>query len=660
MVSSVSGSVQHQDYAGSSAAEGSTRSASASKSSRYSEDGSITLLPGVQIIGTVDLKRDGDYGGNVDDTIDVGDANYVFIDESHGTSHRQLNAEEAPEIPGFSLVEADSYGAGDKSGFLYVRDEGNTSDTATIKSNFGDAHATLIKSEHQLGYVFETRDHSYNDSQTITRPQERQSVIYFEDQGGLPWRDGKIRDDGFRDAGFIRINGREGNDNQTYLAPPDWGDGEIPNGNGGQLTLWVVGEGNVDSDLLSDLESNNLESYGQQSDIYSDSINYSDAASFIETENGVTKEVFLRYVGHVFPEMTEQEAETIFNEIDANNSGGLREREFESWSGVKSDIIETDKKSINYSDAENYVGNNSGVTKEVFLKYIAENFPEMTGREAEAIFNEIDANNSGGLRESEFDRWSMASSNTPETADNEVNEQDDVDNDDNNEVDEQDDIDNDQELGVGGPVNAQARIVNGEEYYEIPGGQGAEMNYVDFPANGTKAEIDLKGADYLVIYSSGRGHGDAVTTGVDADTLRIPPEYHDRVVGTVGSLDAGMIIIDVRGLDTFPFHGLNECGYSLIRNVPEGKELRIDNQSSEHNTNGYIDPQKKKGEQVLMSRSSNFMIYKEDEGHFVNRQEALRSTNGAYYAYGEDNALFVTNNDIRLSGNGAAAHISIV
>ncbi len=175
------------------------------------------------------------------------------------------------------------------------------------------------------------------------------------------------------------------------------------------------------------------------------------------------------------------------------------------------------------------------------------------------------------------------------------------------------------------------------------------MNYVSLPSE-TTTTIDLKNADYILIGSSSGGHGSNVTTGVDADHFNVPRELRDRVVGTVGSRDASMILIDVRGLDKYKFDGKNENNYSLIHT---NKNIEIVNKSSRSNTNGYVDPQKKKGEQINMPSGADALIYKEDEGSYQNRIDALAKHSDVYFNKGQDNALTMSDNSIPLSGNGA-------
>lgn len=66
-------------------------------------------------------------------------------------------------------------------------------------------------------------------------------------------------------------------------------------------------------------------------------VNYNDAQSFIKNENGVTKEVFGRYVQSAFSDVSSKDAEALFNRIDRNGSGGLREAEFKGFRATPMD-----------------------------------------------------------------------------------------------------------------------------------------------------------------------------------------------------------------------------------------------------------------------------------------------------------------------------------
>lgn len=139
---------------------------------------------------------------------------------------------------------------------------------------------------------------------------------------------------------------------------------------------------------------------------------------------------------------------------------------------------------INYSDASSYITKENGVTKEVFLRYAQAQFPDVALQEVEAIFNQIDRNGSGGLREREFDSWGVASTQSVAV--------------------QSSDSGASSSKGVASTGNSDAGVAQGNDFYDIPGGEGAQMNYVDLPSN-TSKNIELNDADYIVIYSSSGG-----------------------------------------------------------------------------------------------------------------------------------------------------------
>jgi hypothetical protein len=96
----------------------------------------------------------------------------------------------------------------------------------------------------------------------------------------------------------------------------------------------------------------------QQSQSYTDEVNYNDAKRHIQNENGVTKEVFGRYIKAEFGDVTPRGAMALFDEIDANNSGGLREAEFSRWAADSTVGISSVGSSSNTSGAGSSVSTN--------------------------------------------------------------------------------------------------------------------------------------------------------------------------------------------------------------------------------------------------------------------------------------------------------------
>lgn len=86
---------------------------------------------------------------------------------------------------------------------------------------------------------------------------------------------------------------------------------------------------------------------------YADEVNYNDAKRHIENENGVTEGVFVRYVKAEFGNVPRQRALALFDEIDANNSGGLREAEFDGWSARSENTSGVDKTNANINNKIN-------------------------------------------------------------------------------------------------------------------------------------------------------------------------------------------------------------------------------------------------------------------------------------------------------------------
>jgi hypothetical protein len=218
---------------------------------------------------------------------------------------------------------------------------------------------------------------------------------------------------------------------------------------------------------------------------------------------------------------------------------------------------------------------------------------------------------------------------------------------------------------TGGASRGSANVVSGQNYAPIPGGGGAEMNYVDVPkkvSKGGPITVNTNGADYILIHSSSGGHGPDHANGVSVNHFNIPAEFQNRVVGFVGAKDASMILIDVRGLDKFQFTGQNETAYSLIKGVPDDMQIVVDNKAKNGENKGYIDPTNPGvgRQEIEMGPNSDAMIYKEDEGSpkNQNRIDLLDRSSGNYYNRGEDNGMFVTDERINMTGNGAYMWIS--
>lgn len=70
--------------------------------------------------------------------------------------------------------------------------------------------------------------------------------------------------------------------------------------------------------------------------------------------------------------------------------------------------LENYASSINYNDAKSHIDDEKGITQEVFVRYVRTEFGDVAAKDAGALFEAIDKNGSGGLREAEFNRWAFA------------------------------------------------------------------------------------------------------------------------------------------------------------------------------------------------------------------------------------------------------------
>ncbi|MEQ9108234.1 MAG: hypothetical protein RLO04_12290 [Limnobacter sp.] len=129
---------------------------------------------------------------------------------------------------------------------------------------------------------------------------------------------------------------------------------------------------------------------------YTETVNYNDAKRHIQNENGVTNEVFVRYIQAEYGNVSRQDASALFDEIDANNSGGLRLAEFNKWaagskntSGVSNSNINTAGVDASFGDYKKLTRVDGGVDtfKNVKSDYLV--IVESHGRDA---FNTVESN----------------------------------------------------------------------------------------------------------------------------------------------------------------------------------------------------------------------------------------------------------------------------
>lgn len=211
------------------------------------------------------------------------------------------------------------------------------------------------------------------------------------------------------------------------------------------------------------------------------------------------------------------------------------------------------------------------------------------------------------------------------------------------------------------------------DFQKIPGGGGAEMNFVDLFKGKDKQHwngtINTKGADYIIITSSNKNQYEP--TGNVASHFNIPSELKDRIVGSSGAKDATMVLIDIRGIESFEFRGKNEPSFSLIRNVPYNKKFVVDSDNANgSNTTGYTDPQVHGGKGMAKpinveaspwANRSDILIWKEDQND-DSKDNEMKNADGVYFNHGIDNAMFVTDNfnSLKHNANGCLMALSLV
>lgn len=264
------------------------------------------------------------------------------------------------------------------------------------------------------------------------------------------------------------------------------------------------------------------------------------------------------------------------------------------------------KDEINYNDAKRHIDNENGVTKEVFGRYIKAEFGDVTPRGAAALFDEIDANNSGGLREAEFDRWSVGSTNTSDVGNNNTNS-----------------------------TKINASFGDYKKLTRVDGGRDSFNNVK---------------SDYLVIVES---HGRNASDRVEANEL--PKVTGAKLVSFGGSHDKYIALYKVTSSNV-SITGDGGSGQALFINTDQQVSLRAK----------AVDPSLGSEKLKGPSKANELVIYAEDEGGKGSKTNGVADRDRFFKSYANgsfgsgDDLIYVIDNQLSANNdkgpnlNGAA------
>jgi hypothetical protein len=159
-----------------------------------------------------------------------------------------------------------------------------------------------------------------------------------------------------------------------------------------------------------------------------------------------------------------------------------------------------------------------------------------------------------------------------------------------------------------------------------------------------------KGAKYLlIIKSGGRDVKPAKTSFFDTTG-------YNRIIGTVGSKDKGMMLIDVKGKNSVRITRNNSAKQVLRIYTDKNMEVLNDNRGGK-NLNGALDPSLG-GKKVTKDRNAFMTFYADDEGGKGNRDDDFGNISVKGFGKGDDLLWIITGNKTSSSkGNGAIMHV---
>lgn len=261
---------------------------------------------------------------------------------------------------------------------------------------------------------------------------------------------------------------------------------------------------------------------------------------------------------------------------------------------------------VNYNDAKRHIKNENGVTEDVFVRYVRTEFGDVAAKDAGSLFDEIDANNSGGLREAEFNRWASGSKSAARSVDTPSNAP-----------------------GVDKRVSSAGVNATFGDYKKLTRVDGGTDKFTNV------------NSEYMVIVES---HGRNASSKVNANEL--PKVSGATLVGFGGSHDKYIALYKVTN-STVSITGDGGSGQALFINTD--KKVSLSAKAVDPSLGG----EKLKGP----AKSNQLVIYADDEGGkgsktngVADRDQFFKSNSKSRFGGGDD-LIYIVGNEVSPSNN---------
>lgn len=401
--------------------------------------------------------------------------------------------------------------------------------------------------------------------------------------------------------------------------------------------------------------------------------------------------------------LSDKKLTELFGLLDQNNSGNIREAEFNRFTkqdgsgnagkpeqpNAASDIDFRDiKKQINYRDASAYqIDRDRSINMEELDNYLKYELGiTLSDEKLTDFFSQLDQNDSGNIRESEFNRATRSNRDAKDKpADRPNDASPPPKNDDRPNNTRPDARPNDNQQGQvlppsrndgGSPEVASKR-------FNVSRNQTSPWSSLDLP-KGTadvqyeslgrpyKGPVSTDGADYILIIKSG---------GKQHNSIDNPESFFGTkdgdILGVTGSKDKGTMLIDVKDLDKIQMDTGN-ASVQIIR-IKTDEELTVLNDGRGALDNDLVRGGRSKSDAAIRRLGYSiehrrveawndddnfFTVYADDESKYDHRVEKYGDASEIYY-YGGDDSAYLMPPGARAdkkgsgSGNGAIIHIGV-